>query len=187
MNKTRKIIVVIITISLVTVGILAALAWHFNLSPFDFKKIPEPSGEKPTLKLSKKEPASDQERLISMFGYPDEFVIIFDEGDNNSRIETWIYESMEASFVFKDGEYLNGNKVTTSDLAPDNYDLRPQDFVYAMSPHQLTSLIGETGEETIENNTGLKVLNFGSGIIIGMFNSEDALVGVSRTRKIASH
>lgn len=187
MSKKRKIILVIVAISLIIVGTLAALAWYFNFSPFDFKQTPELSKERPTSKLSKKEPISDQERLISMFGYPDEFVIIFDEGDSNSRIETWIYEGMEASFIFKDGKYFNGDRVITSDLAPDGYDVRPQDFVYAMSPDELNSLIGEIGKETIEENTGLKVLNFGSGIIVSMFNSDDVLVGVSRTRKIVSH
>jgi len=187
MNKKRKIILLIVAILLVTVGILTALAWHFNLLPFDFGKTTEPSKENPISKLFKKEPVPDQERLISMFGYPDQFVIIFDEGDNNSRTETWIYEEMEASFIFKDGKYFDGDRVITSDLAPDSYDVRPQDFVYAMSPHELNSLIGEIGEETIENNTGLKVLNFGSGIIISMFNSDGALVGVSRTKKTVLH
>lgn len=187
MSRKRKIILVIVTVLLITVGTLAVLAWRFNLSPLDFLKISEQSKEKLTSKLSKKEPVSDQERLISMFGYPDEFVIIFDEEDNNSRIETWIYEGMEASFMFKDGKYFNGDRVITSDLTPDNYDVRPQDFVYAMNPHELNSLIGEIGKETIENNTGLKVLNFGDGAIISMFNSDGALVGVSRTRKIVPH
>jgi len=38
--------------------------------------------------LKKEELGPDQERLISMFGYPDQFIIIFDEGNNNKRIDT---------------------------------------------------------------------------------------------------
>ena len=47
-----------------------------------------------TIELEQEEFSNNQIRLISMFGYPDEFVIIFNDEGENERAETWIYEAM---------------------------------------------------------------------------------------------
>ena len=128
----------------------------------------------------------DQKELVSMLGYPDEFVIMFDEGNNNLRIETWIYEAMESSFTFLDGKFDNRDTSIPADLASDNYDIKPEDFIYGMSPGEVNNLIGEDGEEIINPETGLKILVFGEGIIFCTFNPYDTLINIARVKKIVS-
>jgi hypothetical protein len=147
-------------------------------------KQPEIKPVEEVKELAKEELSYDQKRLLSMFGYPDEFIVVFDEENNNLRVEIWIYEAMESSFTFEGGKYDSRDRVITPNLSSDSYDIKPQDFVYAMSPDEVCYLMGENGEEIIDPTTGYKVLIFGEGIIACTFNLDDALINVARLRKV---
>jgi hypothetical protein len=128
--------------------------------------------------------SDDQLLLLSIFGYPDEYVIIFDEENNNKRVEVWIFEAMQSSFLFEGGVYSSSEVVITPELLPDNYDIRPEEFVYSMTPDEVEYLVGEEGYQLIETNTGLKSIIYGDGSIVCTFNTGDLLVYVSRSKKV---
>jgi hypothetical protein len=132
--------------------------------------------------LPKETLSSDQQSLIAMAGYPEEFLIIFDEGNANIRTETWVYEDMERYFAFQGGTYMGGEDITSPQLKDDKYKVVPEDFVYALSPEDVTALIGTKGDEYIDKTTGLKVIKYAGGLIICSFSPDDALIGVSRTK-----
>jgi len=132
--------------------------------------------------LPKEKLSPDQQSLLAMAGYPEEFIIIFDEGNANIRIETWVYEDMERYFAFQGGTYAGGEDITSQQLKDDKYKVVPEDFVYALSPEDVTSLIGQKGDEYIDKTTGLKVIKYADGLITCSFSPDDALIGVSRTR-----
>ena len=125
-----------------------------------------------------------KERVTSLFGYPDEFVIVFDQSSEYKRAETWLFEEMEASFTFLDGKYNASDKVITAKLENDNYNVKPGDFKADMSPDEINDLIGEIGIEEIDPEKNLKVLTFGEGIITCTFDSDDSLIIVSRMRRV---
>jgi len=163
----------------------------------------EEAGKDDTEETSEEAPASDEEEeeekifdlpeeklsddqllLLSIFGYPDEYVIIFDEENNNKRVEVWIFEAMQSSFLFEGGVYSSSEVVITPELLPDDYDIRPEEFVYSMTPDEVEYLVGEEGYQLIETNTGLKSIIYGDGSIVCTFNTDDLLVYVSRSKKV---
>ena len=119
-----------------------------------------------------------------MLGYPDEYVIIFDEGNDNIRIEVWVFEAMQASFLFEGGKYTGSEMVITPELLPDDYNIGPENFVYSMTPDEVEHLIGEEGYQITETNTGLKTIIYGDGIIVCTYNTDNLLVYVSRSKKV---
>ncbi len=182
---------------IITLGLVTYLLINGNiLSSFDtlFQKFSSKaadqqnvgSGEDIGLELKKEELGPDQKRLISMFGYPDQFIIIFDEGNSNLRIDTWMYEDMEACFIFEDGKYSDVGEFIIDDTENDSYNIAPEDFTYAMTPEQVEKLIGEKGAENIDESTDLNVLTFGDGIIICVFNPDNCLINIARQKKIST-
>jgi len=133
--------------------------------------------------LGKKPLSPDQEKLISVFGYPDEFIIIFNHGGDVSRIETWVYEAMKSYFTFEDGIYIEGDRFVTAEFKDDSYDVTPQDFIEGMTPIQVEQLLGETGIKIRDSETGFMVLAFGQGIISCTFDSGNNLLNVARLRE----
>ncbi len=134
--------------------------------------------------LPKEELTEDQLQLLSMFGYPDEYVIVFDEGNDNIRVEIWVFEAMQSSFLFEGGKYSGAEMVITPILLPVNYKIGPEEFVYSMTPDEVGLLIGEDGYQITETNTGLKTIIYGEGIITCTYNTDDLLVYVSRSKKV---
>jgi len=127
----------------------------------------------------------DQERIILLFGYPDQFTIIFDESNNNKRIDTWIYFGMDALLIFENGIYVDSEQYYGESIQESGYELLPQDFIYGMTPAEVKMLIGEEGSDSIEENTGLEVLTFGEGQIICIFNPDSKLIIASKQSKLS--
>jgi len=119
---------------------------------------------------------TDQERLLNMFGYPDTFIVLFDEGNNNKRFDSWAYLDIEACFLFEDGIYSKFSEYVPQASADGNYSLKPQQFYYGMSPSDVNTLMDESGIESIEELTDLKILTFGNGELICVFNPDDTLI-----------
>lgn len=136
------------------------------------------------LELPQEELTEDQLQVLSMLGYPDEYVIIFDEGNDNKRVEVWVFEAMQASFLFEGGKYTGSEMVITPELLPDDYNIGPEEFVYLMTPDEVEYLIGEEGYQITETNTGLKTIIYGDGIIVCTYNTDNLLVYVSRSKKV---
>ncbi len=140
--------------------------------------------EEQIIELPKEELTEDQLQILSMLGYPDEYVIVFDEGNDNIRVEIWIFEAMQSSFLFEGGKYSGSEMVITPILLPDNYNIRPEEFVYSMTPYEVGLLIGEDGYQITETNTGIKTIIYGEGNIACTYNTDDLLVFVSRSKKV---
>lgn len=136
--------------------------------------------------LPKEKLSSDQIRVISFFGHPDQFTIIFDEGNNNKRIDTWIYFDMDALFIFENGVYDDSEEYHGEKYQESGYELLPQDFIYGMTPLEVEALIGEKGTESFEENTGLSILTFGEGEIICIFNPGSKLIIASKQNKLSN-
>ena len=136
--------------------------------------------------LSKEKLSSDQTRVISLFGHPDQFIIIFDESYDNKRIDTWIYSDMNALFMFENGTYNDAEQYFAKEYQQSGYELLPQDFTYAMTPLEVETLIGQKGAKSIEEITGLNVLTFGKGEIICIFNPDNQLIIASKQNKLSN-
>jgi hypothetical protein len=134
--------------------------------------------------LEKVEMGPDQEKVLSIFGYPDEFIIIFNPDGEIKRAETWIYEAMESLFSFADGKYDSGDRIITDRFVKDSYKVKPEDIFYGMSQEELKVLLGESGDEFIDDTTGLKLVSFGSGIISATFNTDDELINFARLKEV---
>ncbi len=155
----------------------------------DTEETPEetpdsPKEEEQIFDLPEEKLSDDQLLLLSIFGYPDEYVIIFDEENNNKRVEVWIFEAMQSSFLFDGGEYSSSEVVITPELLADSYNIRPEQFVYSMTPDEVEYLVGEEGYQLIEKNTGLKSIIYGDGCVVCTYNADDLLVYVSRSKKV---
>jgi len=136
--------------------------------------------------LSKEELSADQIRVISFFGHPDQFTIIFDEGNNNERIDTWIYSDMNAFYVFEDGVYNDSDEYFGEEFQQSRYGLLPQDFTYGMTPLEVEKLIGQKGSESFDEYTGLDALIFGEGEVICIFNPDNQLIIASKQNKLSN-
>lgn len=134
---------------------------------------------------SQPQQVSDQDRLVSALGYPDEFTIIFDEGQNNLRVEMWLYTDLERYFTFQDGEYTGGDTVITPILAPDDLKVTPDDFAYGMSRQNVAELTGEQGIALADRASGYTIVIFKQGRISCTFNERDLLVTVLKTRIVS--
>jgi hypothetical protein len=181
-SSVLKIFLIII-FSIVGIGIVVLVGLYF----FSDFLAPEESEElivSDNIELPKEEMSDKQKRLLGMFGDPDEFIILFDEGDNNSRLESWIYEGMKGYFSFKDGAYIGGDRVVTEPLKEDGYKLRPEDFVYGLNKDEVRAIVGEHGQESMDEATGYTLLNFGTGNLVCTFNEEGLLINVVRSRNI---
>ena len=143
----------------------------------------EEENDEQILELPKEELTEDQLQVLSMLGYPDEYMIIFDEGNDNKRVEVWVFEAMQASFLFEGGKYTGSETVITPGLILDDYNIGPEEFVHSMTPDEVKHLIGEEGYQVTETNTDLKTIIYGDGIIVCTYNTDNLLVYVSRSKK----
>jgi len=183
MKKTKKSLFFIIT----CLATLILAMTFFSVGCLDLIGLiggEEEAGE--ITELQKAELSSDQERLLSMFGYPDEFMIVFDQDNENTRIETWLYEDMESSYTFISGKYNSSDKVVTDKLLSDDFNINPEDFVYGMSPDEVNHLLGDEGIVEVDSDTNLKTLTYREGLIVCSFTADEALVSILRARGIRS-
>lgn len=82
----------IVGLSIIVLGVLYIFTDYLRVRE---ATISEESQDQYLQKGEEIELSEDQERVLSMFGYPDEFIIVFDQDNKNLRIETWLYEDME--------------------------------------------------------------------------------------------
>ncbi len=132
------------------------------------------------------ETIEDYKRIILLFGYPDQFTIIFDESNNNKRIDTWIYFDMDVLFILEDGIYVDSEQYYGGKDQEPEYELVPQDFIYGMTPIEVETVIGDKGTKSIDESTGLDVLTFGGGELICIFNPDNELIIASKQNRLSN-
>lgn len=186
--KPRSFRNFIIAISLIFSVVLMGLIVLFFLTSGGLLDIfrpqaagsPQDAGKEDTFREGLYNASYDQKKILSTFGYPDQFMVLFDEGDGNKRIDSWMYADMEACFLFEDGVYVDSSDYMVDDAGTGKYDIRPCDFVYGMAPSEVEEVLEEEGRESLEQSTGLKLLIFGDGEVICIFNDMDRLIGISK-------
>ena len=179
-------IILILSIVVLSIIVLSVLYIFTDFLRVREATISEESQDQYLQKGEEIELSEDQKRLLSMFGYPDEFMIVFDQDNKNLRIETWLYEDMESSYTFLSGKYNSSDRVITDELLSDDFDINPEDFVYGMSPDEVNHLLGDEGIVEIDSDTNLKTITYGEGLIVCKFTANAALVSVLRARGIRS-
>jgi|GEM_PF-1731236 len=191
-NSFRNFIITIIVIVSATIVGLAAYIVLANYTKIDLSSIfsgqeqdPEIIDAGGTANLSKEKLSEDQNRVISLFGHPGQFTVIFDESYNNKRIETWIYPEMDALFIFENGTYNDAEEYYGEATQESAYKTLPGDFIYAMTPPEVEMLIGEKGINGTDESTGLDILIFGEGEIICIFNPDSKLIIALKQNKLS--
>lgn len=193
------IITIIVIVSIIIVGLAAyliltnyteinlpSLFSGDNSSISDQQTQEEEISEDLTSEVpGKEELGEDQKRIISLFGYPEQFTVIFDESNNNKRIETWIYPEMDALFIFENGTYNDVEEYYGETTQKSAYKLLPEDFTYGMTPPEVEMLIGEKGTGSTDEDTGLDILTFGEGQVICIFNPDSKLIIALKQNKLS--
>ena len=136
--------------------------------------------------FDKWELSEEQQKLINTYGYPDEFIVVFDQDNENTRTETWLFEDMEVSYTFTGGKYNSSDRVITNELLSDDYEIRPEDFVYNMKPEDINNLLGDEGVVETDPDTDYKIITYGEGLIVCTFDADDAFLNILRAREIRS-
>jgi hypothetical protein len=179
---------IFLTVIFSVIGVtIVSLAGLYLFSDFFTPEDDKEAIVSESIELLKEEMSDDQLKLLSMFGYPDEFYIAFSDEGENIRAETWIYQAIEAYFIFVDGVYDSGDRIVKGNYVEDGYYINPEDLVYGMSSEEVRFLIGEDGIEFIDPDTNIKSVSFGIGTIVAVFNPEDELMSFARFRQIESN
>jgi hypothetical protein len=165
----------------IIIGTILFLSSCLNMQEIKYEEADDSIKE---IALEKWELSQEQTDLINKFGYPDEFLIVFEPGDPNFRTEAWLFQEMETSFSFENGVFKRSNKIITDKLLDDEYDIEPQDFIFNMGPEDINRLLGEEG--TIESGTGddIEIIIYGEGLVTCSFDPEGNLLNILRARKI---
>ncbi len=170
-TKKRKRWVLPVAITSGVVGLivlcLAVLAIILVFNPIG-------SARNPSYVLS-----SEQKKLIDSLGYPDEFIISFDQ-ENAMRSEVWTYILFEKSFFFHDGSYQGSSKIIMDGFGSMDNQIKPESFHAHMGPFDIIDEIGKKGDELIDNITYRRYLIYDSGKLICSFDLEDRLISVSK-------
>lgn len=124
--------------------------------------------------------SSEQKKLIDTLGYPDEFVIAFDNHSKSVRSEVWTYAHFDRSFYFEQGDY-GGSQRSVSKVPSSRMGISPDMFFYSMSPQQINALLGK-GDEIVDQITYKRYLLYQEAKIVCVFDFEDRLIGVSKSQ-----
>jgi hypothetical protein len=174
-KKPYKKLVIALSIFLPVFFISLALALVFSISELPSTKQAE----------IKAEMSADQKRVIKLFGYPDQFLIMFDESNNNNRQDLWTYSEMETIFIFENGFFDSTKEYYNKVVLEGKQKVFPDNFIFGMTPDEVKALISKESVESIDEVTGLKVLTFDNGGIICVFNPNDKLIIVSKQLKLS--
>lgn len=183
------IITIFILFSVILMGLLVLLLLNSGLKDLFLQQVAtvsydqrymDPEEDKAGNQGNAGKSSDDQEKVLSVFGYPEQFIILFDEGADNKRIDSWMYSDMEVCFLFEEGLFIDSDEYYLEGAGPGKYSVNPFDFYYGMTPPEVEEVLGGKGEEILEEATGLDLLIFGNGEIICIFNDMDELIGISK-------
>ena len=90
---------------------------------------------------------------------------------------------MESCFTFEDGDYIGYERLISNKLVNKPNDIKPEDFVISMNPEMVRILIGQRGNEYIEDDTGLKLLVFEEKQLLCVFDNNDELLNVVKSKE----
>lgn len=127
--------------------------------------------------------STEQKKMISSFGHPGEYVIIFDR-DSIKRVDIWLYPELERYFIFENGKYSGGKEAISPYLKRDKIKVVPEDFIKGMKIDDVIKVVGAQPQKNTDSKSGITTLSFYSGLLIITFNEKEELVNISRTKEI---
>jgi hypothetical protein len=127
--------------------------------------------------------SKEQKKLISTFGHPGEYMIIFDR-DSSKRVDMWLYPELERYFIFENGKYTGGKEVINPDLKKDEIKVVPEDFIKGMKIDDVIKVLGAQPQRNTDDKSGTTVLSFYDGLLIIAFNEKEEIINISRTKEI---
>ncbi len=137
-------------------------------------QILNPSSQSPV-------PSDDQKVLLSTFGAPDHFQILFYYDDfkkESVRLESWAYSQLSYSFIFKNGVYKQGEKVYIGSAGPNAYGFLPTRFTASTTAKQVEKWFNEKPLIVSDSRPGVKIYNYGDGVMLFQFDRHNKLKGV---------
>jgi predicted small lipoprotein YifL len=125
--------------------------------------------------------SSDQDKLISQYGYPSHFFITLDPltGD---RVETWTYFPLKQSYTFHDGRQMRKETVEDQSAEYPPTTLKPEDFGSTLSLTEAGQMLGEPYQSSDfknEEGDGVIILFYDGAILDytnGKFSGVDTMV-----------
>jgi len=166
-KKSRKKLVITLSVVLPIVFLLAMLITLVAV----FDKV-MPDG------LS-----AEQKKLVSSFGNPGEYMIIFDR-ESSKRVDMWLYPELERYFIFENGKYSGGKEVLNPDLKKDEIKVAPEDFVKGMKMDDVVKAVGEQPQKNADSKSGITTLIFYNGLLTVAFNKNEEIINITRTKEI---
>ncbi|MHB1275227.1 MAG: zinc ribbon domain-containing protein [Candidatus Humimicrobiaceae bacterium] len=166
-RKSRKKLVITLSVVLPIIFLLAML---ITLIAVFGKGIPDGL-------------STEQEKLISSFGHPGEYIIIFDR-ESSKRVDMWLYPELERYFIFENGKYSGGREVINPDLKKDEIKVVPEDFLKEMKIDDVLKITGAQPQKNTDSKSGITTLIFYNGLLTVAFNKNEEIINISRTKEI---
>jgi len=166
-KKSRKKLVITLSVVLPVVFLLAMLV--LLVAVFG-KSIPDGL-------------STEQKKLVSSFGNPGEYMIIFDR-ESSKRVDMWLYPELERYFIFENGKYSGGREVVNPDLKKDEIKIVPEDFIKVMKIDDVIKVVGEQPQKNADSKSGITTLIFYEGLLTVAFNKNEEIINITRTKEI---
>ncbi len=107
--------------------------------------------------------SSDQDKIISQYGYPSHFFITLDTLTND-RVETWTYFPQKRSYTFHNGRQLRKETVEDQSAEYPPTTLKPEDFGSTLTLAEAGQMLGEPYQSSDFKD------DKGDGVIILFYN-----------------
>ena len=166
-KKSRKKLIISLSVILPVIFLLAML---ISLVAVFNKGIPDGL-------------STEQKKLISAFGNPGEYIIIFDR-DSSKRVDMWLYPELERYFIFKNGKYSVGKEVINPGLKKDEIKVVPEDFIKGMKIDDVIKVVGAQPQKKTDSKSGITALLFYDGLLTVAFNEKEEIINITRTKEI---
>lgn len=127
--------------------------------------------------------STEQKKLVSSFGHPGEYAIIFDR-ESSKRVDMWVYPELERYFIFENGKYSGGKEVINPDLKKDEIKVVPEDFTRGMKIDDVIKIVGAQPRKNTDSKSGVTALSFYNGLLTVAFNEKEEIVNITRTKEI---
>lgn len=139
--KSRWIYLTWIALIILLIGAGAVSYWYFRVKPFAYPVL---TAQARKLIIPKRVALSkDQARVVSFFGYPNDFQVTFD-AVTGDRTEIWLYFEGDQAYVFENGRFMTDDQLLPEVRSSTHIThLRPEEINGLMAEKQLTEILGE--------------------------------------------
>lgn len=111
--------------------------------------------------------SSDQDKLISQYGYPSHFFITLDPSTGD-RVETWTYFPQKQSYTFHDGRQMRKETVEDKSAEYPPNTLKPEDFGSTLTLTEAGAMLGDPYQSSDfkdDKGDGVIILFYDSAIL----------------------